>query len=190
MSSSIHSRSQQYQQPTVLILNTVTNRYLPPFYIITVHIYVSIIMDPISAIGLVGSVFSIADVIAKSIKSLLDLQSKYKISDLKISLLVGQLTTLKAAFGHIGDLMKDGLNFVEHKRFFDDICTSIQGCEAVIGALDSRLAALQRNDNGDLAVFSKISLLWDESTMSDYFNMLNNQISGVHFLLSILQWCV
>lgn len=147
-------------------------------------------MDPVSAIGLVGSVFSIVDVIAKSVVSLLDLQSRYKVADLKVSTLIGHLSILKTALGHIADVMKDGLAFSEHGQLINDIYTSLQGCDAIIAALDDRLATLRRDDNGGLAILSKMSLLWDESTMSDYLNMLSNHIHALHLLLTVLQWYV
>lgn len=146
------------------------------------------IMDPVSAIGLIGSVFSVADVITKNVASLLDLQSKYKVADLKVSLLVGQLSTLKAALGHIADVMNNGLDVSDHGQFFNDLSTSLQGCEAIIAALDLRLSTLQRDDSGGLAILGKLSWLWDESTMSDYLNILNNHINALHLLLTVLQW--
>jgi hypothetical protein len=49
-------------------------------------------MDPISIIGLVGALVGIGDVIGKSCKRLVQLQERYRTSDLAINLLVGQLT--------------------------------------------------------------------------------------------------
>jgi hypothetical protein len=54
-------------------------------------------MDPVSAIGLVGSIIGVVDVISGNISSIIDLQSRYKTADLKVHLLIGQLSTLKAA---------------------------------------------------------------------------------------------
>jgi hypothetical protein len=45
-------------------------------------------MDPVSAIGLVGAVVGVVDVISRNIGYLMDLQSRYKSADIKISLLI------------------------------------------------------------------------------------------------------
>ncbi|KAI7783283.1 hypothetical protein LA080_012038 [Diaporthe eres] len=54
-------------------------------------------MDPISAVGFVSAIAGIVDLIAKGVLSLSDFQSRYRIVDLKVSLLIGQLSTLKNA---------------------------------------------------------------------------------------------
>lgn len=147
-------------------------------------------MEAVSAIGLIGSVFSIADIITKSVTSLLDLQSKYKILDLKVTLLVGQLSTLKAALGHIADVMNGSLPLSGNDQFLNDLSTSLQGCETIIAALDSRLCGLQTHEDGKLTTSGKVALLWDDSIMSDYLNILNNHINALHLLLTVLQWYV
>lgn len=58
-------------------------------------------MDPVSVVGLAGALIGIADVLSRSIGGLISLQSKYRSSSLVVSLLIGQLTTLKAALGQV-----------------------------------------------------------------------------------------
>lgn len=144
-------------------------------------------MEPVSTIGLIGAVFGVADIIAKSVSSLLDLQSRYKVADLKVSLLVQQLSTLKAALGHIADMIKDDLAFSEQGQLINDLYASLHGCDAIIAVLDGRLSMLRRNDNGGLERLSKISLLWDKSTINDYLNMLNNHINALHLLVAVFR---
>ncbi|KAI9167854.1 Short chain dehydrogenase atnD [Paramyrothecium foliicola] len=143
-------------------------------------------MDPVSAVGLVGSVVGIADVIAKSVRGLLDLQSRYKSADLKVSTLIGQLSILKAALGHLGEMV-NGNSMAQYGQLFEDLSVSLFGCEAMIKALDDRLSHLQRDETNELTVFSKMGLVWDDATMTEYLGILHNQIQALQLLLTALQ---
>ena len=52
-------------------------------------------MDHVSVLGAAGSVITIVGVISRTVQSLLDLQARYKKANLTMSLLIGQLSTLK-----------------------------------------------------------------------------------------------
>ena len=60
-------------------------------------------MDPISIIGLAGSIVSIVDVVTKSLKTLNELRLHRLEADLTLTLLITQLGTLKAALGQIAE---------------------------------------------------------------------------------------
>ena len=64
-------------------------------------------MDPVSIAGLV---LSIVTVIAKNVNALSTLQAKNRNADLSVFLLIGQLSTLKAALGQISEwIQMEGL---------------------------------------------------------------------------------
>lgn len=147
-------------------------------------------MDPISVIGLIGSVFGIVDVIGKSVASLIDLQSRYQVVDLKVRLMISNLSMIKATLGCIADVINKGPVLSGNSQFLEMLSTSLEGCEVMIAAIDNRLSTLQRNGNGGLATSSKMSMLWDESTMNDYLNILNHQINALNLLLTFLNWYV
>jgi hypothetical protein len=146
-------------------------------------------MDPVSAIGLVGAIVGVVDVISRNIGYLMDLQSRYRSADIKISLLIGQLSTLKAALKQIIELMNTSLVAVpQHQPLVHDLKTSLDCCEVVILVLDSRLCCLRRNEDSGLSALSKAQFVWDENSMNDYLNLLNNQINALNLLLTALQW--
>jgi guanine nucleotide-binding protein G(i) subunit alpha len=146
-------------------------------------------MDPASVVGLVGAVLGIADVVAKSVRTLLDMQSKFMTADVRVSTLIGQLSTLKAALGHIADMMSEEMSAAQYGQFFSDLDTALQGCEAMITALDTRLSALERNVDR-LSISAKVQTIWDDSTLNEYLGILNNQIQALNLLLTALQWYV
>lgn len=146
-------------------------------------------MDPVSAVGLVGAIVGLVDVISRNISSLADLRSRYSKANLKASLLIGQLSTLKAALNQIAELINGSLATVAHyEQLVHDLKTSLDGCEVVILVLDDRLCSLRRSEDNDLDALSKIQFVWDGENMSDYLNLLNNQISALNLLLTALQW--
>lgn len=152
-------------------------------------------MDPASVIGLVGAVINIAEVIAKSVTSLRSLQSKYQHADFRLSALISQLLTIKAALGHVADFINSpNINFLEQgeysHQFSEDLRVSLYGCEAMVYALDGRLANLQRDETNGLTKGSKFNLAWEDSTIDGCLTMLNNQTSALQLLLTSLQWWV
>lgn len=147
-------------------------------------------MDPASAIGAASAVLTIVNLIAKNVASLSDLQSRYGAADLKVSLLIGQLSTVKAALKQIAKLLEDGNGALRDPELIDDFSTSLDCVEAVVVVLDDRISLVQRNAANTLTIRSKVSFMWDEKTMDDYLNLLNNQIHAIGLLLTALQWSV
>lgn len=147
-------------------------------------------MDPASAIGVASAVLSIANLIAKNVASLSDLQSRYNAADLKVSLLIGQLSTVKAALNQIAKLLEGNHEILRDPELIGDFSTSLGCVEAVVVVLDERISHVQRDAANVLTIRSKINFMWDEKTMDDYLNLLNNQIHALGLLLTALQWCV
>jgi hypothetical protein len=146
-------------------------------------------MDPVSSIGLVGSVVGIVDVITKSVAHLSGLQSSYKIADLKVRLLVGQLSTLKAALDQIASLIDSRPGIPRDEKLVNDLSIALTCVKAVILAIDTRLSDLQiRDDNLGLKTLSKVGFVWDEQTINDYLSLLNNQVNALNLFLTALQW--
>jgi hypothetical protein len=146
-------------------------------------------MDPASAIGLTGAIIGVVDVISRSISSLMDLQSRYKSADLKVNLLIGQLSTLKAALKQIAELIDANLVAVpRYQQLVDDLKTSVDCCETVICALNDRLCSLHRNEVSGLDTLNKVRFVCDEKTTDYYQNLLGNQINALNLFLTTLQW--
>lgn len=147
-------------------------------------------MDPISAISFVSAIAGIVDLIAKGVLSLSDLQSRYRIADLKVSLLIGQLSTLKAALTQVGHLVEDFSQAPRDRQLVSDLSISLSSLETIIGALDNRLSHLSRNAEDGLSNWGKVNFVWDEQTMRDYLSLLDHQVNALGLLLSALQWFV
>lgn len=147
-------------------------------------------MDPISAISFVSAIAGIVDLIAKGVVSLSDLQSRYRTVDIKVSLLIGQLSTLKAALVQIGLLVEDVSHAPRDVQLVSALSTSLASLETIISALDNRLSQLRRNSENGLSGWGKVNFVWDEQTMRDYLSLLDHQVNALGLLLSALQWFV
>lgn len=145
-------------------------------------------MDAVPAIGLVGSIVSLVDVLSRSIQSLLDLRSRYQSVDRKVNLLIGQLSTLRAALNQITELNARLAPMPQHQQLVQNLTTSLGCCEIVIRDLDDRLCSSRRSEASDLDALAKIQFLQDENAMTDYLGLLNNQINALNLLLTALQW--
>lgn len=147
-------------------------------------------MDPASAIGVASAALSIVNLIAKSVASLSDLQSRFNAADLRVSLLIGQLSTVKAALNQIAKLLEGPHGALLDSELISDFSSSIGCVQAVVVVLDDKISLVQRNSANELTIRSKAHFIWDEKTMDDYLNLLNNQIHALGLLLTALQWSV
>ncbi|KAJ8069479.1 hypothetical protein OCU04_003132 [Sclerotinia nivalis] len=144
-------------------------------------------MDPVSIVGLTGSALNTGKVIANLLKSLITLRSKYKTASLMVSLLIGQLTTIKAALNEVSDWIATSLQgLAEHEQLIDDLNISLESCHIIILILDDRVTQLARNCMEGLNFEGKIKFLWDESEMGEFNDHLNSQINALNLLLSAI----
>ncbi|MCJ1434227.1 guanine nucleotide-binding protein subunit alpha [Xylographa pallens] len=147
-------------------------------------------MDPVSIVSLASAVLSIVGVIAKNVNALSTLQAKYRNADLSVFLLIGQLSTLKAALGQISEWIKvEGITAQsEHLQLVADLQVALKGCQVLISILDDRVEQLANKEGSDsLKVQGKIVFLWEEQELNVYVTHLNNQVNALTLLLSAIQ---
>lgn len=145
-------------------------------------------MEPVLAMGLTASVLGIIDVVTRSVQTLQNLQIKYKRADLTASLLIGQLSTLKAALFQISDLVNmDLVKAPQHRQLVADLTVSLDCCGVLIRVVDERLQDLKRDEHGALHAVGKAKLIWEEKDMVDIRNHLNHHTNALNLLLTASQ---
>ena len=175
----------------MMYLNSMIDIYLKQTSTSSSNGYSYIGMDPVSAIGIAGSVVSIIDVISRSLGSLLDLQARYKRANLTLSLLIGQLSTLKAALNQISEWIAERLHAIPaHQQLIIDLTTSLECCKVLILMINDRIGIPERKEDSTLNRLGKVQFLWEEQGLNDYLSHLNNQINALNLLLTALQWLV
>lgn len=161
-------------------------------------------MDPISVIGLAGSIGGLIDITTRSILALLDLQGRYSDFGFKISQITAQLSTIRAVLKRIKDIFEiSDEDILPNKThiipFADDelvldFYEPIKHCEILIQRLDEQLNRFQpiypsqssRLNNAR----TRLRFLWDESEIDQYQTMLNNHISVLNLLFTVTRWFV
>ena len=145
-------------------------------------------MDPVSAIGLAGSIVGIIDVAARSISALRALQQRWKAADLTISLLISQLTTLRAALNQIKEWTSTSLSPPYHYQLIMDLGTSLESCETLLLFIDGQLTQLDWDDSNTLSFESKIKAVLQDKTVRECATHLANQSTALNLLLTALNW--
>jgi hypothetical protein len=148
-------------------------------------------MDPLSIVGLTGTLVKISSVIAHSLLCLINLQSKYRSSSLILTLLIGQLTTLKAALNQITEWVSTSLvNIPVHEQLVADIQVALESCQVLILVLEERIEGLEleHNKGRDLNMKGKVGFLLMEDSLTEFNGLLNNQVNALNLLLTAFQW--
>lgn len=148
-------------------------------------------MDPLSIVGLAGSLVGISQVIGKSLQGLVNLQSKYRTASLTVSLLIGQLTTLKAALNQISEWSQSVFfDAPQQELVLADLGVSLRSCGMLVGLLEDKIEQLDRSNADTLSVKGQIGFLWEEKGLGELTTHLNNQINALNLLLTALHWYI
>ena len=146
-------------------------------------------MDPVSVIGVVGSVVNMVDVVSRSLTALHSLQQKWKIADITITLLLGHMATLKAAMNQISDWVSSDLRLVpQHHQLVIDLSMSLDSCKVLLAFMNNRLIDLELNQAGSLTLQSRVRAILQDQSMKDCLNHLSHQANALNLLLTALNW--
>lgn len=120
---------------------------------------------------------------------MLDLQARYKRANLTLSLLIGQLSTLKAALNHISEWIDESLDTIPaQQQLVIDLTTSLKCCKVLILTMNDRKGVPESNDDSTLTRMGKVQFLWGKQELNEYINLLSNQINALNLLLNALNW--
>ena len=146
-------------------------------------------MDPVSVIGLLSALAQLVDMTCNVTLGLNGIRSKYKSADLTIDLLIGQLTTLKAALGQITQWVSTSLTDLSSQgQLVEDLNTSTEGCRILMLVLEHYVEEQVRRGSEAMGVIRKVKYLFDEKTIGGYCEQLRNQVEALHLLLTAFHW--
>ena len=146
-------------------------------------------MEPLSVIGAASSIISIVDIATRCISSLRSLQQQWKGADITVSLLVGQLTTLKTALDQIYEWMTtilDGES--QHHQLVMDLDASLKSCKLLVSFIDGHITSLKRDNTNRLIFTSKAKTMWKDSGIQGCANHLHHQTTALNLLLTAVNW--
>ena len=110
-------------------------------------------MEALAIFGAASSIISSIDIATRCINSLRALKQRWDDTDLTITLLIGHVTTLKAALGQISSLMSHTSPL--DNQLVADLGQSLERCVTLITFIDEHISSLLTDQNGELRFRSK-----------------------------------
>lgn len=151
-------------------------------------------MDPVSVVGLVGSIISIADVVAKSIRKLSDLRTADRNAPLQVTTLIGQLYIIQAVIAELTRWKSThSVNDPRYNHLATQIDKSLECFCPMITTLEQYLDNLEvflisNNETPDL--HDRLSYLWNERDVATYTTLVDRQVNALSLFLQAVQWWV
>lgn len=147
-------------------------------------------MDPLSLIGGITATGSIVAAVVKTLKSLSDAYGRFDNADTTISLLITELTAIKAAVVSIEDWSKYHRKQSHTEReLASAFGVSFDGCKVAMEILAADLAGITdlASNNPFLA---KAKYTWNEPEMTAHADRLRCQVSALQLLVQAVHWQV
>ncbi len=143
-------------------------------------------------IGLLSTAGTIATTITITIKTLSELRGQYKDAELRIRLLIVELSTVKSALNQI----KDWSDYLDdtHKQadVVNGLKVSLDGCDLAMNALADEVKQLVGDTTPEAGLNpgfrAKTRYAWSESNLQEHQNRLRAQIAALQLLLEAVRW--
>ena len=145
-------------------------------------------MEALATLGATGSVISIIDVATRCIRSLHALKQRWDDADITIPLLIGHMSTMKAALGQISQSTSTMINAPQHQQLVLDLEQSIASCSTVMTFIDGHVSNLMRDESNNLLFRSKARAMIQDRRVQDCISHLHNQTAALNLLLTALSW--
>lgn len=149
-------------------------------------------MDPASIIGLLSAAGTIASTITITIQRLSDLRGQLKDADVRVRLLIGELSVVKSALTQINDWTHYLDDNHRQADVVEGLKVSLDGVQVAMDALADEVRLLLGAAAGESSLTAelriRIKYAWNESSLTEHENRLRAQIAALHLLLQAVQW--
>ena len=151
-------------------------------------------MDPASILGVSGVAVQLVELLAKSIKTLSDLQGRWKDADLALLSLKTQLNTLRAALLAICQWV-DRHGADENYLLRMELDGSLRCCRLLISKIDLFLNEVRTREkvggrSSTLDLRKKIKVVFGGSSLDNVLHMIDRQTASMNLLLTACHWLV
>ena len=135
-------------------------------------------------IGGVSSIITLVSTITKLAKQLNEVRESYESVALNTTLVVSQLSTIKAALEALHNWRSnDGENSDTSKQLDKDLGLSLSCCAILITVIDGKLGEAGYTPG----IRQKIRYVWLEDILKEYLSNLEGQVRALQLLLTIYQ---
>ena len=144
-------------------------------------------MDPVSVIGLSTTAFSIVERLAKTLNFLLQLSTKLKFADVKITLLIGFLGSINAAVHEIGNIAKKLSGHIQYQKLAENLVITLDCTKVSLSFLESQLAELQSSSQDERSLVDKFTIILKDAEFESYVNGISTNVTALNLVLNALQ---
>jgi len=138
--------------------------------------------DPITILGAASAVVTIIDLLAKTIRSVSELRSKWNMADLTVSTFEMQLTGLNFALTEIRK-WADCNSEDPHYQLSMDLDHCLSHCRLLIAVIDREIADLRTSEDSQHDVAARIRILFKTQGMSEAQKMIEHVSSTLGLIL-------
>lgn len=138
--------------------------------------------DPITILGTASAVIAIIDLLAKTIRSVSEIRSKWNMADLTVSTFEMQLTDLNFALTEIRE-WADRNSEDPHYQLAMDLDRCLSHCRVLIAVIDREIAELRKSEDSQHDVAARIRILFKTQGMSDAQEMIKHVTNTLGLIL-------
>ena len=148
-------------------------------------------MEPISIFGLLSTAGTLASAITLTIRNLSDLRAQYKEADVRIRLLIGELSTVKSALTQINDWTHYLDDTHRQADVVEGLKISLEGCQLALDALAEEVRSLlggaELESSTNAGFRTRARYVWSETSLKEHEGRLHAQIAALQLLLQAVQ---
>ncbi|KAE8135693.1 hypothetical protein BDV38DRAFT_284576 [Aspergillus pseudotamarii] len=138
-------------------------------------------------VGLVSSCIAIGELAVKSLRLLHSLQQKVNNSGLHLQTVRTQISAVNAAVTHIQSWLNTCTgNPCMVEGLIEDLQLSLDGCKSLLEIFSEQATQVMKEHNTQ-GWIDKIKLVWTETDLSQYRDMLRDQVQALSLLLQVVQ---
>ncbi|KAE8158862.1 hypothetical protein BDV40DRAFT_307494 [Aspergillus tamarii] len=138
-------------------------------------------------VGLVSSCIAIGELAVKSLRLLHSLQQKVNNSGPHLQTVRTQISAVNAAVTHIQSWLNTCTgNPCMVEGLLEDLQLSLDGCKSLLEIFSEQATQVMKEHNTQ-GWMDKIKLVWTETDLSQYRDMLRDQVQALSLLLQVVQ---
>lgn len=144
-------------------------------------------MEPVSIIGITASAFTLVDHLGKTLNFILQLSTKFKYADAKITLLIGYLASINAAIFEIAKIVETLSECTKYEKLVDSLNTTLECTKLSLSFLESKIEGLRSDSQDETSMINKITMILKDTEFNEYINGISSYVNALNLLLNVLQ---
>ncbi|ERF77193.1 hypothetical protein EPUS_06473 [Endocarpon pusillum Z07020] len=124
-------------------------------------------MEPVSIIGITASAFTLVGRLRKTLNFILQLSTKLKYANAKITLLIGYLASINAAIFEIAKIIETLSECTKYEKLVDSLHTTLKCTKLSLSFLESKIERLRSDSQDDTSMINKITMILKDAEFNN-----------------------